>query len=397
MNKVKLSVILYLPIMLIGNCLNAQPNYKTNSIKWSEVASLPDSPDGRRSKGVAGAFTGVSNNILFIAGGAYFPDKMPWEGGVKTHTNKIHALLKVGNGKFVWLPMSAKLPVPVAYGACTTFNEQIICVGGETEAANSSKSAFMMKWDSAKHQLKITDLPPLPIAIANACLTNIGSKIYLFGGESEGQPSKKAFVLDLSVADKEWAALPDAPIAMSHSVAVCQNSGTRFCIYLIGGRSSSPSGISELHNTVFRFDPVDLQWKSVGYINDGNTITNLSAATAVAVGQHGILVAGGDKGNVFHQIETFNAQIAKAQTVKEKADLQEQKKKLLLNHPGFSKDVLLYNTLTNAWAKVGKLMFASQVTTTAVKWGDEIFIPCGEVKPGIRTPDIVKGDLSSLK
>lgn len=38
-----------------------------------------------------------------------------------------------------------------------------------------------------------------------------------------------------------------------------------------------------------------------------------------------------------------------------------------------------------------RLSFPAQVTTTAVKWGNEIVISTGEIKPGIRTPDVVVG------
>jgi N-acetylneuraminate epimerase len=53
--------------------------------------------------------------------------------------------------------------------------------------------------------------------------------------------------------------------------------------------------------------------------------------------------------------------------------------------------VLLYNTLENTWTKIGELPFAAHVTTTAVKWGDDVVISNGEVKPGIRTPDVMLG------
>ncbi|MEI9806629.1 MAG: hypothetical protein WDO16_01410 [Bacteroidota bacterium] len=50
-------------------------------------------------------------------------------------------------------------------------------------------------------------------------------------------------------------------------------------------------------------------------------------------------------------------------------------------HPGFSKDVYLYNTITDVWTNSGKIPFETPVTTTAVKWGKDIFIPSGEVRP----------------
>ena len=127
-------------------------------------------------------------------------------------------------------------------------------------------------------------------------------------------------------------------------------------------------------------------------MGDGENITNLSAATGIAYGNADIILIGGDKGNVFHQIETYNAEIAKAQNQTEKQKLQNEKLELLNNHQGFSKDVYQYNIPTNSWKKIGELPFYGQVTTTAVKWDGDIFIPCGEIKPGLRTANVVRGE-----
>jgi N-acetylneuraminic acid mutarotase len=46
---------------------------------------------------------------------------------------------------------------------------------------------------------------------------------------------------------------------------------------------------------------------------------------------------------------------------------------------------------------MGSLPFYGQVTTTAVKWDNEIFIPGGEIKPGTRTAAITMGEFYSAK
>ena len=61
------------------------------------------------------------------------------------------------------------------------------------------------------------------------------------------------------------------------------------------------------------------------------------------------------------------------------------------NHGGFYKGILLYNTLTDSWSKIGELPFLAHVTTTATMWNNEIVLSNGEIKPGIRTPDVMLG------
>ena len=65
---------------------------------------------------------------------------------------------------------------------------------------------------------------------------------------------------------------------------------------------------------------------------------------------------------------------------------------LLEHHPGFSKRILLYNSLTDSWENGGSIP-EGVVTTTATRWGKDIIIPSGEIRPGIRTPMIYIGKM----
>ncbi|TDE14689.1 sodium:solute symporter family transporter [Dyadobacter psychrotolerans] len=366
---------------------------KANEISWTAAAELPSAADNQKQPGVAGAFTGVHNGVLIVAAGANFPDGKPWEGGKKVYRDDIYVLQKQGESVQWITAKTPKLTTRVAYGASTTLPEGIVCLGGETDNGFSRK-AFLMQWDAAKKDIIFKMLPDLPVALANAGVTSIGNTIYVVGGENSEGPSDGFFSLDLSSENKQWQSLPVLPATLSHAVVVAQNNGKHSCIYVIGGRSSTSSGISDLHNTNYCFDPNANKWIKRGNISDGTTVSTLSAGTGVANGASYILLFGGDKGNVFHQIETFNARIAKASTQEEKQKLQIEKVQLLTGHQGFSKDVLLYNTVTDAWTKIGEMPDFAQVTTTAVKWGNEIFIPSGEIKPGTRTPVITKGTIA---
>lgn len=383
-------------IALTPGNLMAQ-NKSSERIVWSAPLQIPAAPGMAKQLGLAGVFTGLSNGVLIVAGGSNFADgAMPWQGGKKLHYDDVYVLQKTKGDVFTWLkPKTNQLLQKIAYGASTTIPQGVICVGGETEKEPGSTRVFMMSWDINKQDVVLTDLPSLPIPVANACMSSIGQVIYLIGGESEGKPSAKCFTLNMADKKARWKVFAALPAAMSHSVAVTQSNGKYPCIYVIGGRSSTALGISALHGYTFCYDPLYNKWIKLGNVGDGKHITNMSAATAIASGMHEILLIGGDKGDVFHQIETYNALIAKAGTEEEKQQLQQQKLTLLNNHRGFSKDVYLFNTLNYTWKKVGELPFYGQVTTTAVKWDNEIFIPGGEIKPGIRSAAISMGKLKT--
>ena len=75
-----------------------------DALAWKQLPPLPDAP------GVAGPFAGVSGGALLVAGGANFPDRMPWEGGKKVWLDRVWVLEKPDG---VWRE-AGKLPRPLA-------------------------------------------------------------------------------------------------------------------------------------------------------------------------------------------------------------------------------------------------------------------------------------------
>src|SRR5690606_14512229 len=108
-----LTIILLTPAFLFGQI--------QNQLKWEELPAIPD------KEGYAGMFAGVSNGALIALGGANFPDKMPWEGGVKKWYNNIYILEKNAEA---WKLANAKLPDPLAYGVSASYQDKVILVGG---------------------------------------------------------------------------------------------------------------------------------------------------------------------------------------------------------------------------------------------------------------------------
>jgi N-acetylneuraminic acid mutarotase len=56
-------------------------------------------------------------------------------------------------------------------------------------------------------------------------------------------------------------------------------------------------------------------------------------------------------------------------------------------HPGFAKDILAYDTTADTWTEAGQVP-ATQVTVPAVAWNEQYVFPNGEIRPGVRTPEI---------
>lgn len=380
-NKLFLLLFFFLDLFLPGTIL-AQ---KTAGIKWSAIAELPSADNAKKNPGVAGAFCGMHNNVLMIAGGANFPDSMPWQGGKKKYRDDVYVLEQSRKNIFHWLTVAKfKLTKRIAYGASVSTAYGIFCMGGENENG-ISKEVFLLQWDAANRQVIVKELPGLPVELTNASAAGSGKMIYVAGGETTNKVSDKFFSLDLVNTTTGWKELPAVPKPTSHSVMLSPSPGK---ILLIGGRRKTTVGISELYNSVFEFDITSNQWlekKSLPYA--------LSAGTGIVKNENSILLFGGDKGETFHQTEILLAAIAAEKDEVKKKELVEQKNKLQQNHPGFSREVLQYNIAKDEWKKAGVIPFVTPVTTSAVKWNEYVFIPSGEVKAGVRTPQILRGKL----
>jgi N-acetylneuraminate epimerase len=365
------------------------------TISWKKIASVPEAGDAKTSLGLAGAINGVNNDVLIVAGGSNFPDKLPWEGGKKVYYDKIFVLEKKGYEYYWNKHVKSALPESMAYCGNTSTPSGIVYVGGENENGISNK-CFLLKWNKKENAVDVKPLPDLPLALTNVAVTNIHDVVYAVGGDEQNNSSNSFFSLDLEDKNLHWKNLPGLPVALANATVVAQNGISGKEIYVIGGRSKNASGISDLHNTTFAFDIQKNEWKRCADISNGKNTTNLAAASGVALGGDEILITGGDNGKTFHQIETLISKIAQAKTPQEKAALTEERNNLSIRHNGFAKSLLLYNTNSDAWTKIGELPFPAHVTTTDVKWRNQIIISNGEIKPGVRTPDVMAGKVEVI-
>jgi cyclically-permuted mutarotase family protein len=383
--KPLLKVILFLTPLFFWLMTVAQKE-KGLTLNWSAVAQLPLAEGMLKQPGLAGASAGVDHHRLLVAGGSNFPDSMPWEGGKKKYYSDIYVLEKGKNNKYGWLNKKFKLPFTMAYAATVSTSNGVICIGGENE--NGLRDQVIdLQWEGLKNEVTIKVLPALPYPITNGAATVNGQTVYLAGGETSTGTSDGFYALDLNDIATGWKTLPALPKPVSHCVMTAITNGKNYGIYLAGGRKKNENGISDLYSSTFEFDLHKNTWeekKSLPY--------SLCAGTGIACSRGSMLLFGGDRGQTFHQVETFIAAINAEMDASKKQGLILQKNKLQASHPGFSKEVLLYNAQKNKWESMGNIPFDVPVTTTAVKWDNDFILPCGEIRAGVRTPQILKAN-----
>lgn len=370
------------------NKKNVPPSFRT--LSWKVSGHLPDNPDGALSAaaGIAGPVTGVSHGRLLVGGGSNFPDKAPWEGGQKKYHRQMYIYERVDDSlQWVQPATPVELPYQVAYSANCSMDQGLVMAGGENESGPLSK-VLLLNWDVQNKKLQIEYLPDLPFAVTAGMLTAVGNTLYFAGGNGTDGTSDAFLKLNLDRLGKGsqgWQELPSLPQPTAYGVLYGLDSLGQ--IYLVGGRKSNTGAPSDLYPSVYQFDLSGNQWTEKSPLPYA-----LSAQTGVTFNQQTLMVFSGDKGKVFHQTELLLLQIASTKDPQEKADLIQKKNKLQASHPGFTGTVLAYQIPQDKWKAVDTIPFPGQVTTSAVMWEHQVVIPCGEIRAGIRSADIVTGN-----
>ncbi len=342
-------------LLVVGAAVHADEG---PGAEWKTLPPLPD------AEGFAGSFAGVSGGALLVAGGANFPGAKPWEGGTKAWTDRVWVLDKPDGA---WRE-AGRLTGPRGYGASVTTPEGLLCIGGN-DAERHHDEVLLLRWTGAA--LERGDWPRLPAPCANLCGALAGRTVIVAGGEAApGVPAAgtTCWALDLDHRAAGWRTLPAWP-GPGRSLAAAGVQGGEF--FLFGGVSLAPGPDGKPVRTYLRDA---YAWRAGrGWRRIADLPRPLAAAPspAPAAGQAFLLLAGGDDGSRVH----LGA---------------------VPSHPGFDMPLLGYHTITDTWTPLGALP-AVRVTTPAVAWHGGFVIPSGEMRPGVRSPEVRLGRLVPRK
>lgn len=377
------SILIVSVLLFFSNNISAQTK-KVKSIEWKKIGSLPET--NGHPLGFAGVVAGVSNDMFIVGGGANFPDSMPWLGGKKMYYDDLYAYQMNTHDSLI-LFRSFKLPFPLGYAACVSTERGIIFAGGENGYGISNK-VLLLQWDDTTKDIITNHLPNLPYPLSGAGALVVGNVLYVAGGDMGTETSNHLLSLDMNVTDADWQELPSLPQPASHAVFVALSENGREVLYLVGGRMKNKNAPSSLYSDVYAFDLKSEKWEkrhSLPY--------SLSAGTGVSIGNK-IVLFGGDTGETFHKTEEIMFAIAREKNEEKKKQLTLEKIKVQSGHPGFCGNELLYDAYKNKWSQVGCIPFDVPVTTVAVPWGQEVVIAGGEIRAGVRTPQIISAKIN---
>ena len=319
-----------------------KPLLLLSMLNWSELPPVPD------ARGFAGSFAGASGGSLILAGGTHFIDKMPWEGGTKVWYDTVYALDPPDGS---WRVIG-KLPKANGYGVSITTPAGLVIVGGGN-ATEHFREVFWLGKDAR--------LPPLPKPCAFMAGCVLDGVIYIAGGietPTATSAMNTFWSLDLKKTEAPWQELPPCPGKPRILSCMAAADGA---VHLFSGAALQPGPdgkpAREWMNDAWRFKPAT-GWEKLPDLPR----VAVAAPNPAPVLDGKILIIGGDDGK--------NANF-------------EPKSQ----HPGFPRDVLAFDLKSQSWSKAGEVPF-SLVTTHAVLWNDQIVIPGGEARPGVRSPQV---------
>lgn len=373
-------------------------------LDYREASPLPN------EIGVAGPIVGVIGDSMIVAGGANFArpdDPSLWEQP-KKYLDDSWILDRTGMGdeaRYAWRSEHRfRLSSPVAYSSVVSTELGVLSFGGEDSEGPTPKAIRLYFDESGNLQEDDAGVPDLPLACTSGGAAVVGEHVYVVAGEAveDGKCSSSRFVwrLDLealkrsirsdgSVETPRWehvVSWPEEGPVRSFPLVTSQHDGFGDRLYVIGGRRFLDGRDQEnllnlqANKDGWSFDPAKFKadqfdpktgryegpspWKRIA-----DAPVPLTAGSAVNFGPAHILVPAAATLEILHQ------------TVRDGVAMKD------FDHPGFPRDVYAYHTVTDTWAAIGTSPLA-QVTTPAVRWGDEVFIVSGEIRPRVRTNQV---------
>lgn len=331
---------------------------RPENITWELLPELPN------PQGLGGAFAGVSNGALIVAGGSNFSQTSKTEIKNKVWYKDIYVLPEADGAS--WLT-GFKLKEPRAYGASISSGKYLILIGGSS-AEGYHKDVTQISWDAVTQEIKQKTLHPLPLNLALTDAVEIDDIVYVVGGQIDGEKAnlKKIFwALDLNNPEAKWESLEtwEGP-ARRNAVVVSQNTGSRRNLYVIGGETfidneANRTQCSQLTDG-YRYSLFKKKWDRIKDIPHPVT-----GASGIAYGQSHILIYGGK--------------------IEENINFNPTKKGSV--HTSYSRDLIVYHTITDSWL-IQTQMPSSLVSQETVSWKKGIVLTGGEIEPGIMTPKV---------
>lgn len=308
-------------------------------------------------KGVSACYAGRIGPTLIMAGGCNFPDKPVAEGGAKRYYRGIYAARISKRDTLRWQKVG-DLPAEAAYGVSVSTDDAVVCVGGNN-AHESLTTVIKIRLTGGK--AVIDTLPSLPHPMDNFTGALNGRQLLVRGAGG-------VYTLDMKNPASGWKRRWAATETLMQPVsAVCSG---RFFVW--GGftpKQADKPATLRLDGTEYGATPCP----AAGPVDEHGEKVFLGGACAVNLSPERVLAMGGVNKDVF--LKAIN-----------------NPDPGYLTHPAewyrFNPKLCLFEK--GRWKIIGSSPITARAGAAAVVYKHDVFLIGGELKPGIRTPDIYR-------
>lgn len=335
-----------------GTNADAQP---FELVRVEHVAGFPADEPGIE-QGVSACFAGAVGDVLLMAGGCNFPEKPAAEGGQKRYYQGIYAAPIPSADTLDWQCIG-QLPAACAYGVSVPLEDGLLCIGGNnTEKSFAEVFAITLKAGKAV----VTPYPSLPTSMDNFTGSRCGNRVIVSNG-------LQIFGLDLNRLEAGWQPLPPLTSKkLGQPVGVFVDG--QFCQW--GG--CTPKTATEL-TTLFISGLSSASASPLPPPTAAGEEIYLGGAAAINLTEQAFVAVGGVNKDVF--LEAVN-----------------HPQPGYMTHPAawyrFNPYICVYQA--GQWHIAGKETIAARAGAALARHGQEVYIIGGELKPGVRTPDIYR-------
>lgn len=308
---------------------------------------LPPIPDSAYAKGVSAPFCGLLGNDPVIAGGANFPGKSLLEGGEKKVYNNVWRL---SDGRWSQI---ATLPDSTAYGASFQLDEAILFAGGNVNGISSDR-VFILDKDGLR------ELPSLPVPIEQAGSSRCGEELFLCGGGG---------VYSCRIGEWRWTLAAPLPMPLVQPVAFASPDA----LYLWGG--FNPESL-EVPSCGWKLQKGKTAWEPCAGIPDGGSFVG---ASGVSLPDGRLAVVGGVNRDIF------------AKALHNGPEDRIPYLSMAPEEYRFRSSIFVFNPKDEFWTEAARAQeFALAGPGVAAAPDGSLYIAGGELKPGVRSPKILR-------
>lgn len=342
--------------------------------------------------GVSACYAGMIGDRMIIAGGCNFPETPAAEGGKKRFYKGIYVAEQATDSLFEWRKIG-ELPVAAAYGASMSTPGGLVLAGGLT-ADGALSAVYRLTLSEDGQAVNLDTLGSLPFAMDNMAGTTVGNMLFLMGGNVNGKPSASLYSFDDGKQGSSW--VQEAPFpgeARMQPVCVAQD-GEGVRVYVWGGFAPAVDGNpATLSTDGYCYSPDKRTWTSVATpVGSDSVAVSLGGGIAYAMNDSLIVCTGGVNKEVF-LLALRREEILKTADPLRADSLKVVIKEYMARSPEFyqfNDKILVYNTRQNAWSEAGRSPAVARAGAAVVGKDSVFYSIYGELKPGVRTPEINK-------